>query len=305
MKIVFIGQAQFGRDSLEALLKQGENIVGVITVPDAPKPKQPNPVVESAKENNIPLLQTALLKQTEAVTWVKNLQPDLLVLAFVTSFVPKDMIDCTQLGGINYHPSLLPQYRGGSAINWAIINGETETGVSIHYIDEGVDTGPIILQETTAIETSDTVKSLYFKKLYPMGVRMIAQAVKQIRDGSAVAIEQDETKASFQPVINSKDTIIDWNQTTQSIYNLVRGSNPTPGGITTLNGKTCKIFDASPDKRRGLPGEVIQIDNDSFTVATKDGALRIESIQFEKNKKQPAHEFAQIYKLAPKNKFGT
>ena len=197
MRIIFIGQAPFGAESLEQLITQGENIVGVITVPDLPNQKHPNPVKLCAEKHNIPLFQSNVLRKSEAVSWVKTLQPDLLVLAFVTSFVPQEMIDIAGSGGINYHPSLLPKYRGGSAINWAVINGETETGVTIHFIDKGVDTGPILLQEKIAIEPDDTVKSIYFGKLYPMGIRMIGQAVKLIRENKKITTLQDETKASI------------------------------------------------------------------------------------------------------------
>ena len=131
MRVIFIGQAPFGGESLEKLIAQGENIVGVITIPDVPNQRHPNPVKQCADKHSIPVLQSRLLKSAEAVSWVAELNPDLLVLAFVTSFVPKEMIDLAPHGGINYHPSLLPKYRGGSAINWAVINGETETGVHL------------------------------------------------------------------------------------------------------------------------------------------------------------------------------
>ena len=133
---------------------------------------------------------------------------------------------------------------------------------------------------------------------------MITAAVKQIREGNAVATQQDETKASFQPVITAEDTIIDWNQPIQRIYNLVRGSNPAPGGITSFHGVTCKIFDAKPSLRTGSPGEVVHIDDTSFTIAAKDGALQVESIQAGSDRKQPAQEFAQKKELALGDKFG-
>ena len=201
MRIVFIGQAPFGAETLEALLAQGEQIVGVITTEDAPRARQENPVKQVAGNHGLALLQTNRLKRSEAISWVRELAPDLLVLGFVTSFVPQEMIDCAHHGGINYHPSLLPRYRGGSAINWAVINGEQETGVTIHFIDEGVDTGPIILQEKVAVTDDDTVKSIYFGKLYPLGITMICQAVRLIRAVRPSRSPQDENEASYQPVI--------------------------------------------------------------------------------------------------------
>jgi methionyl-tRNA formyltransferase len=303
MRIVFIGQAPFGAETLAALLDQGEEIVGVITVPDVPNQKAPNPVKTVAEERRLPLLQARLLKQPEAVAWVRDLDPDLLVLAFVTSFVPAEMLAAARLGGINYHPSLLPKYRGGSAINWAIINGEKETGVTIHLVDTGVDTGPILLQEKVAIEADDTVKSVYFGKLYPLGIKLICQAVAQLRAGTARATPQNEALASFQPVITAKDTQIDWRQPTAKVYNLIRGANPTPGASTSLKGETWRIVDAGRGAGRGKPGTVLTVAKDSFSVATADGAIVVSSLQPAKGKKISAADFIGTTGLVPGDQF--
>lgn len=303
MKILFIGQAPFGRESLETLIRQGENVIGVITVEDGANQKYPNPVKECAVEHDIDLYQANYLKNAEPIDWVRKLQPDLLVLGFVTAFVPQEMIDLAKFGGINYHPSLLPKYRGGSAINWAIIKGETETGVTIHFIDEGVDTGPILLQEKVAITPDDTVKSVYFNKLYPLGIEMIAEAVKQIREGHANPINQDESNASFQPVITAADTLIDWTQPTHQVYNLVRGSNPSPGAVTTFRGESCKIFDACRGTGSGVPGEVIEVADDGFEVATADGSILVLSIKPPHSKKITAQEFAHNVQLMRGERF--
>ncbi len=241
--------------------------------------KFPNPVKESALAHNIEIYQANYLKKPAAIAWVAERQPELLVLGFVTAFVPQQMIDLATHGGINYHPSLLPKYRGGSAINWAIINGEKETGVTIHFIDDGVDTGPIILQEKVAIGPDDTVKSVYFDKLYPLGVTMLAETVRLIREGTARPVEQDEDNASFQPVITTDDTVIDWSQPTNKVYDLIRGANPSPGAVSTLAGRKCKLFDAAPSDQGGEPGSVTTIDDGSFSVATGDGAVTIKSAQ--------------------------
>jgi methionyl-tRNA formyltransferase len=303
MRIVFIGQAPFGKESLEALINQGENVVGVITVEDVPHQKYPNPVKECAIKNDIALYQANYLKTAEAIDWVRTLQPDLLVLGFVTAFVPAEMIELARHGGINYHPSLLPKYRGGSAINWAIINGESETGVTIHFIDEGLDTGPILLQEKVDITPDDTVKSVYFTKLYPLGVKMIAEAVRLIREGNAVTVKQDESAASFQPVITSADTTIDWSQTTNQVYNLIRGANPSPGAVTTLGDQVCSLFDAAPSAKKGDPGSVIDIAADAFTVATGDGAITITSAKPPGQKKLAAADFIASLNLKVGDRF--
>jgi len=304
MKILFIGQAPFGRESLEALLAQGEHVVGVITVEDVPYQKFPNPVRECALEHGIKLYQANYYKTQEAISWVEQLQPDLLVLGFVTAFIPQEMIDLARLGGINYHPSLLPKYRGGSAINWAIIKGETETGVTIHFIDEGVDTGPIVLQEKVEISPDDTVKSVYFEKLYPLGIKMLAEAVRLIRKGKAEPIAQNETLASYQPVINDSETVIDWDLPTEQVYNLIRGANPSPGAVSILHGETCKIFDARLGSGAGIPGTVIKVGGNSFGVATADGAITVLSAQPAQSKKLPAQEFARNAKLQIGDQFG-
>ena len=303
MRIVFIGQAPFGKESLEALISQGENVVGVITVEDAPNQKSPNPVKECAVEHSLALYQANYLKKAEAVNWVRDLNPDLLVLGFVTAFVPLEMIEVATHGGINYHPSLLPKFRGGSAINWAIINGEIETGVTIHFIDEGVDTGPILLQEKVDITADDTVKSVYFGKLYPLGIKMIAEAVSLIREGKAAPVDQDESLASFQPVISTADTVIDWSQTTETTYNLIRGSNPSPGAVTRLGDQSCAFYDASPSDQKGEPGTIIEITPDAFTVATGDGAITVSSAKPPGQKKLAASDFVASLNLKVGDRF--
>ncbi len=303
MRIILIGQAPFGAESLQKLIIQGEEIVGVITVADTPGQKHPNPLKQCAEEHNLPLLQTRLLKSPVAVSWVKEHNPDLLVLAFVTSFVPQEMIALAPYGGINYHPSLLPKYRGGSAINWAIINGETETGVSIHYIDAGVDTGPVLLQEKVTIEPDDTVKSVYFEKLYPMGIRMIGEAVQAIKNGTAQAVDQDESHASFQPVISPQDTVIDWHKPTAVLYNLVRGANPSPGASATINETVCRLFDTSRGTGSGSPGTVIDITDGAIEIATGDGSLLIHVLQPAGSGKIPAPEFAEKVQLKVGDRF--
>ncbi|QGP92001.1 Methionyl-tRNA formyltransferase [Neomoorella glycerini] len=306
MRIIFIGQAPFGKDCLQALLDQGEDIAGVLTVPDRPGQKGPNPVKELALERGLPLLQPARLKEPEALTWVKNLRPDLLVLAFVTDIVPRTMIDLATCGGINYHPSLLPKYRGGSAMNWAIINGETETGVTIHQIDAGIDTGPIILQQKVAIDPDDTVKSLYFEKLYPLGVQMVAEAVRLIREGKANPVPQDERQASFQPVIKEADVRIDWRQNAQKIYNLIRGSNPNPGAWTTFRGEKLKIWEATSCRGQGDPGTIIEIaGEEGFVIATGEGAILARRVQHGSSPdKMPATQFVTAAAIQPGEQVG-
>ena len=303
MRILFIGQAPFGAESLEQLISQGEEIVGTITIPDIPNQKYPNPVKACAEKHNIPLYQSKYLKDEASLTWVTNLKPDLLVLAFVTTFIPKAMIKSATHGGINYHPSLLPKYRGGSAINWAVINGEKETGVTIHFIDEGVDTGPILLQEKVAIEPDDTVKSVYFKKLYPLGIKLIGESVKLIRLNKAKPVVQDETAASFQPVITSQDTIIDWQKPAAQIYNLIRGANPSPGAVTSFNDNSVKLFDCTLAEGGGTPGSVIEASTETIDIAASDGTIKVSILQPAGSKKIAAADFIKATQIKAGDRF--
>lgn len=309
MRVIILGQAPFGRECLQALTNQGENIVGAITVPDDPNGKKTNPFKDLALELGIPLLQAGRLKEPEVYQWVREKKPDLLVLAFVTQFVPKDMIEMATYGGINYHPSLLPKYRGGSAIAWALINGEKETGVTIHCIDEGVDTGDIVLQESVPVDPEDNTVTLYYNKLFPLGVKLVAEATRLFRTGKAPRIPQDPRLASFQPVIKPQDTIIDWRQPAANIYNLIRGSFPAPGAGTKLRGEDLVILEAkmwsgTNDVLEVLPGQVAGIQKEGVLIGTGKGALLIKKIQSKKTGKASADEFAGAMELKPGEKLG-
>lgn len=301
MRIIVIGQAPFGRECLKALVDQGEEIVGAITVPDVPGAKKPNPFKELALELNIPLVQPKNLKNRELYEWVKDKRPDLLVLVFVTQFVSKDIIDLATYGGINYHPSLLPKYRGGSAIAWAIINGETQTGVTIHYIDEGVDTGDIIIQESVPIDPNDTTVTLYYNKLFPLGVKLVSEAVRLIREGRAPRIPQDPRLASFQPAIKPEHTVIDWRQRASNIYNLVRGSVPVPGALTKFRGKDIAITEASVrnddiwESPKHKPGTVLDVTEDGIWIQAGQGTVVAKNISSKEAGKMKATEFAKSF----------
>ena len=294
MRVLLIGRDSFGKDCLKALLEQGEDLVGVITVPDKPGQARANSTKDFATEAAIPLLLPPRLKDPQVADWVKSHLPELIVLAFVTDIVPQAIIDIPKYQAINYHPSLLPKYRGGSAINWSIINGETETGVTIHYIDAGIDTGDIIIQERVPIYPEDTVASLYFERLYPIGVRMIAQAVRMIGEGTAPRIKQDNSQASYQPIIQEKHVIIDFGKSVQNVHNLIRGSSPHPGATTYLRGKKIKIWNSrmiGENVKPSRPGEILQFMPQGIIIAAADGCILAEKLQMEGGKKVSAADF--------------
>ena len=291
MRIILIGQAAFGEKVLEALLTAGEEVVGVFCPPDATG--KPSVLRQLAERHNIPVHQPRLMRDPEVFAACQQLQPDLNVMAFVTDIVPERILNLPRHGSIQYHPSLLPRHRGGSAINWAIIQGESKTGLTIFLPDRGIDTGPILLQKEVEIAPADTTGSLYFDKLFPLGVEAIVAAIKMVKDGTAPRIVQDEALATYEPLCTEERARIDWTQPVDTVYNLIRGCNPQPGAITTWHGQQLKIFDCQRDllPQTAAPGEVTGTATDGFRVAASDGAILIKRVQPEDQAKIKAVEF--------------
>jgi methionyl-tRNA formyltransferase len=215
-------------------------------------------------------------------------------MAYVTLFVPEEVLNLPTHGTIQYHPSLLPLHRGPSSINWPIIFGETKTGLTIFWPDNGLDTGPILLQKEVEIGPDDTLGSIYFDKLFPMGVQAMLEAVDLVRDGQAPKIKQDESKATYEGWCRKEDVQIDWSKPVDEVYNLIRGANPQPGAWTTHQGKTLQIFDAAKiAEAAGQPGEVTEVGGDGFKVAAKGGQILVKRVRPEGGGKAAAAEFAQ------------
>ncbi len=304
MRIVIMGQAAFGEKTLQALTEMGENVVGVYTPPDIPG--RADPLKELAAQSGIRTFQPEGMRAPEVYDEYIKLKPDLNVMAFVTSIIPESILTYPDLGTIQYHPSLLPKHRGGSAINWAIINGETRTGVTIFWPDKGIDTGPILLQEEVEISPDDTVGSLYFGKLFPLGIGVLLKSIELIKKGIAPRIPQNESPATYERLCTEKDAVINWLQPVNKVYNLIRGTNPQPGAITHLRGKRFKIFDSElvVGDMPGLPGQVIDITKQGFVVATLNGAILVKRVQVEGSPKIAGAEFAEQTDLKVGDKLG-
>jgi len=304
MRIALIGQAAFGEKVLQTLAERGEEIVGVYTSPDIPG--KTNPLKQSALQLGIPVFQPERMRAPEVLDEYIKLNPDLNVMAFVTSIIPESIINYPGLGTIQYHPSLLPRHRGGSAINWAIINGETRTGITIFWPDKGIDTGPVLLQKEAEISPDDTVGALYFNKLFPLGIEAIIESIELIKQGAAPRIPQDESQATYEGLCTEKDSVINWLQPATRIYNLIRGTNPQPGAITFWGDKQFKVFDSELVARvtDGLPGEIIDITEPGFVVAVTDGAILIKRVQKKGLPKVTASEFVKQAGLKAGDKLG-
>jgi len=305
MRIVLIGQAAFGQKVLEALQNRGEQVVAVYVPPDKPGAKA-DPLKESAQQRGIPVFQPRRMRDPDVYDKFAELAPDLGVMAFVTDILPMSILSCPKLGTIQYHPSLLPKHRGRSAINWAIIKGDTRTGITILWPDAGIDTGPILLQKRADISPSDTVGSLYYDKLFPLGVEAIIESIELIYEGKAPNIPQDESQATYERPCTEKDAVIDWAEPISKVYNLIRGTNPLPGAITSLRGQKLKIFDCElvVGNVSAMPGEIIKSSEEGIIVAGKGGSLIIKRVQPQDQPKLSASEYVLLVGLRTRERLG-
>jgi len=305
MKLIVHGQQAFGKSVLEALLARGEMISAVYCAPDIDGGR-PDPLKVFAQDQGLPVYQPKSYKDPTVWDQIRSLEADLCVMAYVTLMVPEEALNAPRLGSIQYHPSLLPMHKGPSSINWPIINGENKTGLSIFWPDNGLDTGPILLQKDVVIDPDDTLGSLYFNHLFPMGVDAILEAVDLVRDGTALRLNQDPAKGSYEGWCQRADVEIDWAQSMDVVYNLIRGANPQPGAWTTLNGQPVTILDSK--KAIGFansePGSVVEVDADGISIGCVEGAVRVEKFKPEGAGKMSANEFLEHYRIEPGARFG-
>lgn len=305
MRIALFGQAPFGKDVLDALLEANQEIAVVYTPPDSEE--RPDPLAKRARELSLTLEQPRRYRNAEVIAQHAGYQPDLNVLAFVTAIIPDAMLEQARLGSIEYHPSLLPRHRGRSAMNWAIINGEAKTGLTIFWVDAGIDTGPILLQKEVEIGADDTLGSLYFGKLYPLGVGALVEAVNLVAAGAAPRIPQDETQATSEPPCEDPQVQIDWSKPARQVYNLIRGANPQPGAHTTFRGNRLRIFDVSPigDAVSSVPGLVQSVGATGLQVAAGGGAIEIRRVMPEGSPKIAAADFVAQFDIRPGERLGS
>ncbi len=284
MRLIVHGQQAYGKAVLEAILDKGvDEVVAVYCAPD--KEGRPlDPLKEFALERNLPVHQPDSYKNPEVWEQLASHEADLCVMAYVLLFVPEEALNVPKYGSIQYHPSLLPWHKGPSSINWPIIMGREKTGLSIFWPDNGLDTGPILLQKEVDIGPDDTLGSVYFDKLFPLGVEAMLEAIELVRDGNAPKQVQDPDDGSYEGWCRKDDVLIDWSQNTDQVYNLIRGANPQPGAWTTFNGAELKIFDSRKADASGEPGEVLSIDDSGAVIATGDGSIRVMKVRADAGK---------------------
>jgi methionyl-tRNA formyltransferase len=274
MRILLVGQAAFAEKVLEGLVRAREDVVGLVCPPD--KGDKVDPVKAAAIGHGVPVHQFASLKRPEARAAFEQADADLALLAYVTQIVPESLIALPRFGTLCFHPSLLPKYRGGSAIPWQLIKGETRTGVTVFWTDAGIDTGPILLQREASVGADDTAGSLYYQTLFPLGVQACLDAVKLVQDGNAPRVAQDDRLATYDPLLADVHATIDWARPARELHDLIRGCDPSPGAHTTWRGATLRLFDprrATDGSGGAAPGTVLEV-GEAIAVATGDGVVR-------------------------------
>jgi len=303
MRIILVGQGPFGEKVLDTLISRGEDVVGVF----CPKDKRGEAMAATAEDSGVALFRPNKMKDAEVQETYLELRPDLVILAFVTDIIPEVLLDIPPIGTICYHPSLLPRHRGASGINWAVIQGDTRTGLTILWVDKGIDTGPILLQKEIEITPEDTTGSLYFNSLFPLGIEAIVEAVDLIKGGKAPKISQDNALATYEPPCDDRVAAVDWSKPAFDVYNLVRGCDPQPGAYSILKGEKVKFYKASliETTEASSPGQVISIGAGEVVVALNGGTLKIGKMKGEKGAKLVADEFAKEIDLKVGMRFGS
>jgi methionyl-tRNA formyltransferase len=295
LRIALFGQAAFGKEVLERLVEAGHQIVGVYAPPEGARP---DPLAEEASRRGLPLYRYKRMRRSgraipELVEEHAGLGADLNVLAYVTMILPPEVVDAPRHGSLCFHPSLLPRFRGGAAIPWQIILGEKVSGVTVFRPDEGVDTGPIVVQKgAVEIGPSDTAATLYYQHLYPLGVEALCEAVALVDRGEARLRPQDESQATFQGLVNDEVARIDWSRSGQELSCLIRGCDPQPGAFALREGEKLRLFDAVRLEEGAdvPPGTIVAIEEGRAIISARSGRISVGRVRLGDGKKVPAAE---------------
>lgn len=305
MKIVFMGTPDFAVSILDALADAGFEISAVVTQPDRPKGRGHAVAMSAVKTRalalGLPVLQPEKIrKEPEFVQKLRDMNPDVIVVAAFGQILPKDVLDIPRLGCVNVHASLLPKYRGAAPIQWAVINGEKETGVTTMLMDEGLDDGDILEQKTVALDPKETGGSL-FDRLADAGAELIVSTLKKLEKGEITPIKQNDAEATHVGMLKKETGDIDWKKDARSIECLIRGLNPWPTAFSSLDGQTIKIWDAdvvsANDNKEAAPGEILRADKSGILVRTGDGDLLIRELQPLGKRRMTAEQYLNGHKI--------
>jgi methionyl-tRNA formyltransferase len=310
MRIAIIGQQAFGKSVFEAFRSRGDEVAGVFCAPEKPGAK-PDPLLQAALAADVDVFQLSSLKGPEAEQALRALDVDLAVMAYVLQFAPQSFVNIPRHGTIQYHPSLLPRHRGPSSINWPLIMGETETGLTIFRPTDGLDEGPVILQKAVAIGADDTLGTVYFDHLFPMGVAAMLEAADLVVAGRHTETPQDETLATYEGWCRDPESEINWHASSDTIYNLIRGCIPAPGAWTPIHGRKLRILEARKHPARrfadvsGKPAEITHIGPSSVTISTQGGSLELLKVRLDGADKSSAASLFNSLGLIPGMRLNT
>jgi methionyl-tRNA formyltransferase len=301
MRLAIVGQQAFGKAALEAFIERGDDVAGVFAAPEAPGAR-PDPLRQAAQDKGIRCFQFKSLGSPEALAALKELGVEIGIMAYVTQFAPQSFVTIPKHGMIQFHPSLLPLHRGPSSINWAIIQGRSKTGLTIFRPTDGLDEGAVLLQKEIEIGPDDTLGSVYFDRIFPLGIKALLEAADAVIAGGARETVQDEAQASYEGWCREAESRINWANHADQIYNLVRGCNPAPGAWTTVrqaqgNEKKLYLFEARKIAVRTFgmvkgfkPGQVMKIEGGSFFVCAHGGIIEVQRCRIDDGKKIAGNE---------------
>ncbi len=308
-RLLFMGTPEFAVPSLETIINAGYPVVGVVTQPDKPKGRgrrlQSSPVKELAEENGLLVLQPERVRDDTFLQIFRGLNPDLVVVAAFGQILPEEILERPKLGCINVHPSLLPKYRGAAPLNWTLIRGEKTTGVTIMMMDEGVDTGDILLQKETPLEEEETCDRLH-DRLAGMGASLLLETISQIEQDTATRRPQDHQQATYAPRLKKEDGLIDWGKDAVDIVNLIRGLSAVPGAYTYLDGKVFRIFMASaePGAVTEKAGAIGPATKSGLPVAVGTGYVYLQDVQLEGKNRMGIQDFLRGYRIGSHARLG-
>ncbi len=303
MRIIFMGTPEFAVPSLEALLNHDFDVVGVVTQPDRPKGRgqtvMASPIKQLAQAQGLPILQPEKMKSPELLQALAAWRPDVIAVTAFGRILPKSILELPPAGCVNVHGSLLPRYRGAAPIQWALINGDRETGITTMLMNEGMDTGPILLQQAVSIEPDDTAAELG-SRLARVGGQLLVETLKGLANKTITPREQDHDKATYAPLLTKEAGLIDWSQAARAIADRIRGLSPWPGCYTFLHGQRLAIWKASADTERPeetapghTPGMIVGVTNKELRILTGEGVLRVIDVQPANKKRMTVEQFLQ------------
>lgn len=301
MKVLFFGTPDFAAASLQALIADGFDVSGVVCQPDKPRGRghkmMSPPVKVLAEKQGIPVYQPQSLKNEAFLPVLEEIKPDVAVVVAYGKILPKYILNYPKYGCVNVHGSLLPKYRGAAPIQWAVINGETETGVTTMKMDEGIDTGDMLLTEKTQIGPEETAEQL-FGRLSEIGGAVLVKTLHGLEAGTVIPIAQNHAAHTYAPMIQKEMAKIDWSRTTEEIVNLVRGMNSWPMAYTFYEGAPVKVICAAPAEGSGTPGQILGlVKKQGLRVATGDGAVYLREVQFPGKKRMPVEDYMRGHEI--------